>query len=535
MCDVVVDSRNVISGCLLNLRHVGSEMERLEAIIRQYGQNHLLEDLPNLNPEERQLLLAHLETINYAHVAHAFGASMADAAAPTIAAEPVHDVVTLEGSSAEDISRWQDIGLRMIAHGKLGVLLLAGGQGTRLGSTLPKGCYNIGLPSRKSLFQIQAERLAKLQKLAAEHTYGHGAAVANPLRWYIMTSGPTDAETKRHFAENAYFGLNEGQIFFFQQGVLPALTEDGKIIMESVTKPALSPDGNGGVYPALAYCGVLEDMRARGIKALDCYCVDNALARVGDPIFAGMCAERDVDCGARVVAKAGPEEKVGVFATRDGSLEVVEYSELDPEQAAAIDEEHGRLKYNWANICMHYFSREWLQQMADAISESGRYHVAHKKIPSKNGPVAGIKLELFIFDAFPKAKKVALMEVSRRDQFAPVKNAPGSMTDSPDTAREAIMRLHRRWVEAAGGRVEGVSGVEVAPLVSYAGEGLEKICTGKTFKESFDIHLQGFLCPPLASPGGTAHYASPRPEPGLLGKKQAGGFKLTVHASLLSP
>lgn len=516
-------------------------MEALKNLLETHGQEHLLDGYSALMPEERSQLAANLQAIDYAHVNRAFKASITEASAPTIPPEPVKNVVTLSDTSSEDTERWRDTGLNMIADGQLGILLLAGGQGTRLGSSQPKGCYNIGLPSRKSLFQFQAERLLRLEQLAAEHAFGSATDIRHPIPWYIMTSGPTDAETRRHFAENAYFGLKQKQIFFFQQGVLPAMTENGKVILQTATQPALSPDGNGGVYPALAAGGVLADMAAKGVKALDCYCVDNALARLGDPVFVGMCVERGVECGARVVAKCGPEEKVGVFAERNGFLEVVEYSELDPAQAHAVDEDDkqsGRLKYNWANICMHYFDAAWLQRMADDLAASPKYHIAHKKIPSRDGPVVGIKLELFIFDAFPKAKTVALMEVSRDDQFAPVKNAPGSETDSPDTARAAIMKLHRRWVEAAGGMVQAPNGVEVAPLVSYAGEGLETICQGKTFKEMFDVHLMGFLCPPLSSsPGGTTmHYSSPRPLPRT--SKWGGGnkgFKIEVNAATITP
>lgn len=56
----------------------------------------------------------------------------------------------------------------------------------------------------------------------------------------------------------------------------------------------------------------------------------------------------------------------------------------------------------------------------------------------------GLKLELFIFDTFPLAQRVSLMEVAREAEFAPVKNAPGSAADSPDTARQAILSLHQR-------------------------------------------------------------------------------------------
>ena len=194
---------------------------------------------------------------------------------------------------------------------------------------------------------------------------------------------------------------------------------------------------------------------------------------------------------------------------------MVEYSELDPAEAAAVDPATGRLRYGWSNVCLHYFERRWLEAVAGRLSGEGRYHLARKQIPSLGGKVAGVKLELFIFDAFPWAEHTALLEVARAEEFAPVKNAPGSATDSPDTARAAILALHRRWVEEAGGAVEGEAeaGVEVSPLVSYAGEGLESV-KGRTVRQRCDPHLQGG---PAGQPiaGGACTWRPPNASRGL--------------------
>lgn len=296
-----------------------------------------------------------------------------------------------------------------------------------------------------------------------------------------MTSPTTDAATRQHLAEHQHFGLREEQLFFFKQGELPCLTSEGKIILSSTSSVATAPDGNGGVYIALQKSGALDDMQKHGIECLDCYCVDNALVRPGDPLFVGHCWARQADCGAKVVAKAYPDEKVGVFANRGGHIEVVEYSEMDPQEAASTDPETGLLRFNWGNICMHYFSVPFLTRMAQQLQQQGRYHIAHKTIPSKDGPVKGVKLELFIFDTFPLAQRAALLEVQREHQFAPVKNAPGTGKDDPDTARGLNLAQHACWVQAAGGFVDDGVAVEVSPLLSYAGEGLEKSCLHQTF------------------------------------------------------
>ena len=461
-------------------------MDSLQELWTTHGQGHVLDAADKLTPDDLETLRAQLLASDPQRLNEIFESSTGDASKHSGSrGTPIEPVASSGVRRQAEIteaqrSEWQAKGLEMIGRGALGVLLLAGGQGTRLGSLLPKGCYNVGLPSGKSLFQLQAERIARLQVLA-------GGTCR--IRWYVMTSPATHADTVEFFEKHRYFGLESGQVVFFSQGTLPAFTPEGKVIMESEGKLAMAPDGNGGVYVALKKNGIFEDMEKHGVEALDCCSVDNILVRVADPVFAGYCSSNDIQCGARVVAKAYPEEKVGVFAQRAGKLHVVEYSELDPTEASSVDPCSGMLRYNWSNICLHYFEREWLKRVSNELVSGGLYHVAQKQIPSMGGRVDGVKLELFIFDTFPSADRWGLMEVNRSEEFSPVKNAPGTATDSPDTARAHVLKLHSSWVESAGGVVEVEEGVEISPLDSYAGEGLDW-CKGRTFR------------------GGTAHQAS---------------------------
>nr|POE66704.1 udp-n-acetylglucosamine diphosphorylase 1 [Quercus suber] len=418
-------------------------------------------------------------------------------------------------------------------------------EGTRLGSSDPKGCFNIGLPSGKSLFQLQAERILCVQRLAAQST-NEGSAGSVQIHWYIMTSPFTDDATRRFFESHRFFGLEPDQVTFFQQGTIPCVSKDGRLIMETSYRVAKAPDGNGGVYSALKSSRLLEDMATRGIKYVDCYGVDNALVRVADPTFLGYFIDKGVasaakvvplkssrlledmatrgikyvDCygvdnalvrvadptflgyfidkgvasAAKVVRKAYPQEKVGVFVRRGkgGPLTVVEYSELDSSLASAINQQTGRLRFCWSNVCLHMFSLDFLNQVANGLEKDSIYHLAEKKIPSIHGHTMGLKLEQFIFDAFPYAPSTALFEVLREEEFAPVKNANGSNYDTPDSARLLVLRLHSRWVVAAGGFLTHsvplyATGVEVSPLCSFAGENLEAICRGRTFHAPCEI------------------------------------------------
>lgn len=394
--------------------------------------------------------------------------------------QPLPDSATASilDSKPEDIEKWYSQGLDLIAENKVGVVLMAGGQGTRLGSSDPKGCFNIGLPSEKSLFQIQAERIRKLQRLAHKKA-ADGKEVIIP--WYVMTSGPTRGPTEKYFEENNYFGLQKENVTIFEQGVLPCVSNDGKILLETKGKVAVAPDGNGGIYQALVTSSVMEDMRKRGIQHIHAYCVDNCLVKVADPVFIGFAASKDVDIATKVVRKRNASESVGLILLKNGKPDVVEYSEMDKETSEAKDpNQPDVLKFRAANIVNHYYSFRFLESIPDWAHKLP-HHVARKKIPyvdTEKGETVkpekpnGIKLEQFVFDVFPllELNKFACMEVKREDEFSPLKNARGAGEDDADTSKRDIMEQGKRWAQAAGAVVisQGTEdGIEVSPLISY--------------------------------------------------------------------
>jgi UDP-N-acetylglucosamine/UDP-N-acetylgalactosamine diphosphorylase len=465
--------------------------DSLAALKKTYedaGQGQVFAFYDSLSSDERGALYEQLSQLKPDYI-NTITERALNAPAPTAAGdtklEPLPDsaVASILDSPASDIAGWYDSGIDLIAAGKVAVLLLAGGQGTRLGSSAPKGCYNIGLPSAKSLFQIQAERIRKIQELAAKKA-GKAEVV---VPWYVMTSGPTRGPTETFFRENGYFGLEEANVFFFEQGVLPCISNDGKIMLESKSRVAVAPDGNGGIYNGLVVAGVLDDMRKRGVEHVHAYCVDNCLVKMVDPVFIGFSAAKNVDIATKVVRKRNASESVGLILLKNGKPDVVEYSEIDTATAEAEDpKQAGVLLFRAANIVNHYYSARFLETIPQWVHELP-HHIARKKIPCvdpatgeqiKPAKPNGIKLEQFIFDVFPRLPldKFASMEVRREDEFSPLKNAPGTGEDDPETSRRDIMTQGKRWVEAAGATVVGeraAEGVEVSPLISYGGEGLD--------------------------------------------------------------
>lgn len=488
----------------------GTVPAELRALYAKNGQEHVLKfvDSGTISGGRVDALVSQLREIDPQRMNDLFKHTMCGSTASpgpqggshATDMEPIETFVSMDSASAEDKEMWYASGLKAIAEGKVGVVVLSGGQGTRLGFDGPKGMYNIGLPSGKTLFQLQAERLQRVCQLARERNLprddGTSGASQVTIPWYIMTSPLNDAITRKFFADHNFFGLPMKDVFFFAQGTLPCLSNEGKIILESASKVAMAPDGNGGIYPSLQRTGALDDMRKRGIEHVHVFSIDNALTRVADPFFLGFCIESGADCGNKSVWKSHPEEKVGVVVKRGGKPCVVEYSEMSRESCERRNID-GKLVFGAGNICNHYFS---LQFLRDTVipKMSDMYHVARKKIPAADGPLGetrkpaennGIKLESFIFDVFPLSANMVLFEAEREEEFAPVKNAPGSATDSPDTARRMVSEQARRWVRAQGIEVEGgQEGLcEISPLMSYGGEGLEELVAKGVLKAPFHL------------------------------------------------
>ena len=465
------------------------EYNELKEKFDKAGQGQVLDFYDELQPGDKGALYLQLQPIDPEHVNKLADTALhppkedSESQKPKLEQLPEEATTSTIDSEEDALKKWYDDGLKLISENKVGVVLMAGGQGTRLGSSDPKGCYNIGLPSEKSLFQLQAERILRLQFLAGKHYEKEDVVVP----WYIMTSGPTRKPTETYFEKNKYFGLNRNNVLFFEQGTLPCIDMEGKILLDSKSKVSVAPDGNGGLYQALVSGGIVEDMGKRGIQHIHAYCVDNCLVRVADPTFIGFAAEKKVDIATKVVRKRNAKESVGLILQKNGKPDVVEYSEIDADTAEAKDmKDSSLLKFRAANIVNHYYSYSFLESIPEWAHKLP-HHVAKKKIPyvDKDGKqikpekANGIKLEQFVFDCFPflSMDKFACMEVKREDEFSPLKNAPGTGEDDPGTSKRDILQQGRRFLEGAGATVtsekEDDSGVEVSPLISYGGEGLE--------------------------------------------------------------
>lgn len=462
--------------------------EKLYERLSAHGQEHLIKYWPELNDKEREQLAGEIAKLDLDEVNEIFQRATESS---KVILEKLDDDLkpipqthyeSVPGLSNAKIEEYENIGLKEISESRVGVLLLAGGQATRLGFGYPKGMYDVGLPSHKTLFQIQAERIVRVQQMAAEK-YGNEGRIT----WYIMTSEHTKGPTADFFKSHLFFGLNEDDIIFFDQGRLPCFDFEGKIFLDEKYHLSSAPDGNGGLYRALKTQGILQDIASRGVEHLHAHSVDNILIKVADPVFIGYCRSKDADCAAKVVRKSSPSEAVGVVCRVNGHYKVVEYSELTDEAAERRDPD-GRLTFSAGNICNHYFSADFLAKICNFETKL-KLHVAKKKIPyidangirQKPTEANGIKMEKFIFDVFEFAENFICLEVARDVEFSALKNADSVKKDCPSTAREDLLTLHRKYIREAGGIIGDNIDVEISPLLCYGGENLTDLVNGEDF------------------------------------------------------
>lgn len=399
-------------------------LEEAKVKLAGAGQEHLLQYFDELDEAQQTGLLNQIEALDL---------SLLDLIKDGVKEVPKGKLAPLGAVTLDEIKEKKDTykkrGLEAIRQCQVGAVLLAGGQGTRLGLDKPKGMLNVGIHKELYLFEQLVNNLMEVVKEADAWV---------PL--FVMTSEKNNADTVAFFKEKDYFGYNKDYVFFFVQEMAPSVGYDGKILMEAKDRLSTSPNGNGGWFSSLVKAGLLDKINELGVKFLNVFAVDNVLQKMADPVFVGATLETGAVCGSKVVAKADPNERVGVLCLEDGRPSIVEYYEMTDEIIHSRDDK-GNLLYNYGVILNYLFD---VKTLTDILNRSMPTHVVEKKIPYINEKAElvkpqepnGYKFETLVLDMIHMMDNCLSFEVEREHEFAPIKNATG--VDSLESARKLM-------------------------------------------------------------------------------------------------
>lgn len=426
-------------------------------LVRRYedaGQGHVFRFLGELSRADAEALLGDARAVDLQVLARLVREREP---APSGALEPPGDELEpLDGS--DDYRRLRnaahDRGLCELRERRVAVVVAAGGQGTRMGASAPKAMWPVGPLSGKPLLQWHAEKVLHWSR-----------QVGHPVPFLVLVSDATARPTEEFLRWHGHFGLDPTWVRLARQRSLPAVDDEGRILLATKSRIALAPNGHGGTFAALRDARLLDLLADHGVRTLSYVQVDNPLVRTLDPVFVGFHVRRESAFSSKSVRKRSPEERVGVFGRRGGKPCVLEYSELPRDMAAAIDED-GSLRYGHGSIAAHCIDVAFARRAADADLP---YHRARKKVAHVDAAGRAVepaapnawKFESFLFDALPLAQRTLVLETLRADEFSPIKNAEGE--DSPETARRDLVTMFRGWLRRAHLPAEGET-LEVSPL-----------------------------------------------------------------------
>jgi UDP-N-acetylglucosamine/UDP-N-acetylgalactosamine diphosphorylase len=430
------------------------KLERALALkLTQAGQQTLIDHCESLDDVTAADLVAQLETIDFDLVAR-----LREEGAPGPPAH--HEIEPLPYVPYAERGSKTEIGEAELRGGRVAFALLAGGQASRLQWDGPKGSFGVGPVSERSLFQILVEQIVR-----AGRDYGRLPRLA------VTTSATTDAAIRTFFERHNCFGMDRERLAFARQASLPALDDEGRFMLASAARIFTSPDGHGGAVYALERDGLLEQWANAGVTTVCTFQVDNPLLRVVDADFIGELIDGDAPIATKIILKRDPEEKLGVVCRADGRPSIVEYSEISDEMARQRDPD-GQLTFRLGSIAVHAFDIAFLRR---ELGNDLPLHTAHKQIPclGDDGQVErrqGIKFERFLFDLFPRAGSLRVVEVLREREYSPVKRPEGK--ESPATCRADLDAEYRRWYSEAGREPPEGEFIELSPLDALGPEDL---------------------------------------------------------------
>lgn len=397
-------------------------------ILKMYNQEHIIKLLEKLEGEKREQLIEQISKIDFQQISELYDNTKKEIEIKENIIEPI-SYLDKEKLSKNEKEELDNLGANIVRNGQYAVVTMAGGQGTRLGHTGPKGTFKLDVYGKgKYLFEILAENLKQANK-----------EYETIIPWYIMTSKENNSDTVEFLEKNNYFGYPKQSVTIFKQSELPLVDTEGKLLINKEMKIKEASDGNGGTYASLRASGCLADMKERGVKWIFIGSVDNALLKMVDVTLLGMANKKGVQIASKSVVKANPHERVGVFCKMNGHPKVIEYTELPEKMAEEVDISTGELKYGESHIMCNLFAIDAIEKIS---KEPLMYHCAFKKNSYINEEGKEIipeepnsyKFESFIFDAFEFFDDIAILRGKREEDFAPVKNKEG--VDSPRTAKE---------------------------------------------------------------------------------------------------
>lgn len=427
-----------------------------------YKQEHVFEYWNELTDNERIILLKELSEVDFDLLKKLYNSS--EEVVPSVFEPAPYICKPRNNEERKAFSDAEKKGIEHIKSGKVAAFIVAGGQGSRLGFEGPKGKFPAGPVSGKSLFHFHGEKI-----------YAASKKYSTVIPYLIMTSTDNHDDTIAFFEMENYFGLNKSDVYFFKQNMIPSLDDKGNLVLSDKNRLFRNPDGHGGSITALRSSGVLDILKDRGIETLTYFQVDNPLVKVIDPVYIGFHLIHSAQMSSKALIKAYPEEKIGVFVKfPDNKTGIIEYSDM-PEEKLRMQNSRGDLVYAAGSPAIHLFSRSFIEDITETGGTNLPYHTARKDIKVlQNGEyttVKGYKFEKFVFDALPLARKDLILETTREEEFAPIKNAEG--IDSPASASELMSNLHRSWLAAKGVAIpEKVKIIEISPLLSFDGSDL---------------------------------------------------------------
>ncbi len=469
----------------------GRDEQELKDIARQFGQEHLFRFWDRLGADGRERLLAQIDSIDFPFMNRLIDTWVRQEPPPETFTEimPI-PVIPPADQGRPDAREACEAGMDALRAGRVGIVIVAGGQGTRLGFDGPKGAYPIGPVTGKSIFHYHAERIRALQ-----------CRYDCALPLYLMVSDTNESATRKYFQENGYFGLDERDVITFRQRMVPCVNTEGLFMLDAPGHVAMNPNGHGGCIPALVDTGCTKHARERGIDTLYYFQVDNWAVHMADPWFIGYHVSRNAEMSSKVHRKEAMREGVGVHCICDGEYRVIEYSELDLYPQLLATDRHGGIVHYAGNPAMHILDVGFVERIAAAYDQFP-WHRAFKKVPCldndgnlvKPGAPNGYKFETFIFDAlrFIRHEPVAF-EIRRAGEYTPIKDFDGP--SSVTRARREQSAYWADWLEAAGCRVprdargDVAIAIEVSPLFALTREEFVARSNGRKWPTGCDMAI----------------------------------------------